>query len=98
MEMFHQYDHYRALREDPMYLAEFLIDSKFEELSWHLPRTLDPVEVVATPQEPWMQDQWGVVDQLRCMFTYLNRRLSDLEKQVKEQPTKRGKYKDYKVG
>ena len=98
MEMFQQYDHYRALENDPMYLAEFLIDARFEELSWQLPRILEPVEVVATPQEPWTRNQWDIVDQLRCQGAYLNRRLSDLEKQVKERPSKRGKYKDYKVG
>lgn len=97
--MFHQWDHYRALENDPMYLARFLVDVGFEELSWHLPRTLEPVEVVATPQEPWLKNQWDIIDQLRCQGIYLNRRLSNLEKQVKEQgTTKRGKYKDYKMG
>lgn len=78
-----------------MYLAEFLIDARFEELSWHLPRTLEPVEVGATPQEPWSKNQWDIVDQLRCQGAYLNRRLSDLEKQVNEQGSKQGKYKRY---
>lgn len=75
MEMFHQHDHYRALREDPMYLAEFLIDARFEELSWHLPRTLEPVEVVATPQEPWLRNQWEIVNQYRAETLHLKQKL-----------------------
>ena len=96
--MYDQHDHYRALENDPIYRMEFLLDARLEEMSWRLPWGLEPVEVVATPQEPWTQKQWDIVDQLRCERSNLNRRLSNLEKQVKERPTKRGKYKDYKVG
>ena len=88
MEMFQQHDHYRALREDPMYLAEFLIDVRFEELSWHLPRTLEPIEVVATPQEPWVKKQWDVIEQLRGEVAYLNRKFAQLDLQTKEQGNK----------
>lgn len=87
MEMFQQWEHYRALENDLTYRMEFLLDARLEEMSWRIPWTLEP-EVVATPQEPWMQKQWNAVEQIRCMFTYLNGRLSDLEKQVNEHGNK----------
>ena len=77
MEMFHQYEHYRQLENDPLYLADFLIDVRMEEMSAYMPRTPEPVEVVATPQEPWVKKQWDIVNQYRAETLYLKQKLNE---------------------
>ena len=76
MEMFHQYDHYRALENNPIYRMEFLLDARLEEMSWRIPWGLEP-EVVAMSQEPWTQKQWDVVTQYRAETLYLKQKLHE---------------------
>ena len=86
--------HNQAVRENPEYRMEGLLDVRMEEMADHIPAQIEPPEVVA-PQEPWTLAQWDIVNQLRLGFGYLNRSFANLEKQVKERTSKKGRYKDY---
>ena len=98
-EMYQQYDHYRRLREDPMYRMEFELDARFEELSWHIPPTYEPELAEHTAQSPWETRQWKIIDQLRGQVSHLQQKLVSHEQQdrLKPQPAKQAKGKVLKA-
>lgn len=85
--------HNEALK-DVNYRMEGLLEARMEEMMANIPTFEEPVEV-ATPQEPWSLAQTDIVNQLRLGFAYLNSRFANLEKEVKERTSKKGRYKDY---
>ena len=74
--------HNQAVRDNPEYRMEGLLDVGMEEMADHIPSQIEAPEVVA-PQEPWTASQWDSVVQLRCEIAYLNGKFIQLEQQTK---------------
>ena len=67
-------NHYRAVRENPLYVMEGMMDVLREELAMNTP-TCDLPEIREVTQEPWERKQWYIVNQLRGEMANLKRKL-----------------------
>ena len=69
--------HNEAVRDNPEYRMEGLLDVRMEEMADHLPTQIEAPDLVATPQEPWAASQWDIVNQCRAEMLYLKQKLNE---------------------
>lgn len=86
-----QQHHYQAVRENPMYAAEGMMDVMLEELSMNIPAYEPPLE--QEPEPEWTRHQWDIVQQLRAQVQYLQKQVVTVQ-----QPDDEGSARPRKIG
>jgi len=89
--------HNQEVTENPDYRMEGMVDVSMERLSGYLPIVIEQEQWLGWPEQPWSQNQWDIINQMRAELTHLHSEIANLEKlfDVSSKPIKKGKYKKY---
>lgn len=88
-------NHYQEVKENPLYVAEGMMDIRLEEFSMNMPISPNGetgLNTERTTQEAWDKNQWHIVQQLQGEMANLKRKFLDLEKLVTSKGSKYGYY------